>query len=63
MMNDWKGPVIQIIGILLGSSVVLGFINNFISTINQPEIKILNDNVIDYSYDYSRVNIIVKDQI
>jgi hypothetical protein len=65
MMNDWKGPVIQIIGILLGSSVVLGFINNFLSTMNQPEIKILNDNEIKYNYsnDYTTVNVNAKYQI
>lgn len=49
-MNDWKGPTIQVIGILLGSSVILGFINNFISTINQPDIQVTVLN--PYSFNY-----------
>jgi hypothetical protein len=49
-VNDWKGPTIQVIGILPGSSVILGFINNFISTKNQPDIQVTVLN--PYSFNY-----------
>ena len=54
-MNEWKGPTIQVIGIILSSSVILGFVNNFISIMNQPEIKA---SIIS---DYSFIRHIVED--
>ena len=50
-MDNWKGTLLQIIGVLLGSSLVLGLVNNFISTWNQPDINIsVNSHSNDFSY-------------